>query len=145
MKGVGCPKCKSSHLEKQVRSFLGHNDIRFEEQQTFDWLIDVGHMFLDFFIPDYGVAVECQGTQHFVPYEVWGGEESLREIQRRDELKKRLCKEHGIEIIYFSNLRIHYPYFVLEDLGQLLEAIKENGKVDAGRWKHPELPFDFGE
>ena len=67
------------------------------------------------------------------------------EIQRRDELKKRLCKEHGIEIIYFSNLRIHYPYFVLEDLGQLLEAIKENGKVDAGRWKHPELPFDFGE
>ena len=31
------------------------------------------------------------------------------------------------------------------DLGQILEAIKENGKVDAGRWKHPELPFDFGE
>ena len=145
MKGVGCPKCKSSHLEKQVRSFLGHNGIRFEEQQTFDWLTDVGHMFLDFFIQDYGVAVECQGTQHFVPYEVWGGEESLKEIQRRDELKKRLCKEHGIEIIYFSNLRIHYPYFVLEDLGQLLEAIKEKGKVDAGRWKHPELPFDFGE
>lgn len=100
-------------------------------------------MYLDFFIPDYGVAVECQGTQHFVPYEVWGGEDSLREIQRRDELKKGLCKEHGIEIIYFSNLHIHYPYFVLEDLGQLLEAIKENGKVGADRWKHPELPLEY--
>lgn len=143
MKGVGCPKCKSSHLEKQVRSFLGHNGIRFEEQQTFDWLTDVGHMYLDFFIPDYGVAVECQGTQHFAPYEVWGGEPSLKEIQRRDGLKKRLCEGHGIEIIYFSNLRIRYPYFVLEDLGQLLEAIKGNGKVDPGRWIHPELPFGF--
>lgn len=143
MKGVGCPKCKSSHLEKQVRSFLGRNGIQFEEQLTFDWLTDVGHMFLDFFIPDYGVAIECQGTQHFVPYEVWGGEESLKEIQRRDELKKHLCKKHGIEIIYFSNLRIKYPYFVLEDLGQLLVVIKENGKVDASRWKDPELPFEF--
>lgn len=143
MKGVGCPKCKSSHLEKQVRSFLVHRKIKFNEQQTFDWLTDIGHMFLDFFIPEYGVAVECQGTQHFFPYEVWGGFESLKEIQRRDELKKRLCKEHGIEIIYFSNLRIIYPYFVLEDLGQLLEAILENGKVNPGRWKDPELPLSF--
>ena len=141
MKGSGCPKCKSSHLEKQVRSFLGHNGIQFVEQQTFDWLTDVSHMFLDFFIPDYGVAVECQGTQHFIPYDVWGGDDALREIQRRDELKKRLCKEHGIEIIYFSNLRIKYPYFVLEDLGQLLESIMERGKVDSGHWKDPELPL----
>ncbi len=57
--------------------------------------------------------------------------------------KKRLCKEHGIEIIYFSNLRIKYPYFVLEDLGQLLEAIQENGKVDPSRWKDPDLPLGY--
>lgn len=143
MQGVGCPKCKSSKLEKQVRSFLDHNGIHFEEQKTFDWLTDVGHMFLDFFIPEYGVAVECQGNQHFMPYEVWGGEESLREIQRRDELKKQLCLDHGIVIIYYSNLRINYPYFVIEDLGQVLEAIKERGKVDASRWIDPELPLLF--
>ena len=79
MKGVGCPKCKSSHLEKQVRSFLSQNGVFFVEQQTFDWLIDVGHMFLDFFIPEYNVAIECQGTQHFKPYDVFGGEASLFE------------------------------------------------------------------
>ena len=143
MKGVGCPKCKSSHLEKQVRSFLGHNGIEFEEQQTFDWLIDIGHMYLDFFIPIYGVAVECQGVQHFIPYDVWGGVESLREIQRRDSLKKILCDEHGIKIIYFSNLKIKYPYFVLESLNQLLDAIREGGVVDPTRWKDPELPFVY--
>lgn len=143
LQGVGCPKCKSSKLEKQVRSFLDHNNIQFEEQQTFDWLTDVGHMFLDFFIPEYGVAIECQGNQHFVSCEVWGGEASLRDIQRRDRLKKRLCNDHDIEVIYFSNLRIMYPYFVIEDLGQLLEAILEKGKVDASRWKDPELPLVF--
>ena len=143
MKGVGCPKCKSSHLEKQVRSFLGRNGIQFEEQQTFDWLIDAGHMYLDFFIPEYGVAVECQGNQHFLPQEVWGGIEGLFDMQRRDYLKKKLCNEHGIEIVYFSNLKIKYPYFVLEDLGQLLEAIKERGKIDPSRWKDPELPFEY--
>ena len=143
MKGVGCPKCKSSKLEKQVRSFLNRNDIAFEEQQTFDWLIDLGHMYLDFFIPEYGVAIECQGNQHFIPQEIWGGEDGLIVMQRRDQLKKKLCNEHGIEIIYYSNLHIHYPYYVLEDLGQLLDAIKKNGKVDASRWKYPELPFEY--
>jgi very-short-patch-repair endonuclease/DNA-directed RNA polymerase subunit RPC12/RpoP len=143
MKGVGCPKCKSSHLEKQLRRFLGNNEIRFEEQKTFDWLTDKSNMYLDFFIPDYGVAVECQGIQHFVPYEVWGGEESLKEIQRRDNLKKMLCNEHGIEILYFSNLKMNFPYPVLKDLGQLLAAIKERGKVDPNQWKDPELPFNW--
>lgn len=143
MKGVGCPKCKSSHLEKQVRAFLNQNGILFVEQQTFDWLIDVGHMFLDFFIPEYNVAIECQGTQHFKPYEVFGGEESLLETQRRDNLKRRLCEEHDIRILYFSNLRIKYPYQVFENLDILIEAIKERGISAPGRWKDPELPLSF--
>ena len=143
MKGTGCPKCKSSHLEKEMRSFLGHNGIRFEEQQTFDWLIDDGHMFLDFFIPDYGVAVECQGIQHFEAFDVWGGEDGLKERQRHDALKRELCKEHGIEIIYFSDLRISFPYLVLKDYNQLMEAIRAKGIVDSTLWRDPELPLQF--
>lgn len=143
MKGVGCPKCNSSHLEKQMRSFLGHNDILFEEQKTFDWLADDGHMYLDFFIPEYGVAIECQGSQHILAYDVWGGEQGLKERQRHDELKKQLCNERGIEVIYFTNLKLQFPYVVLHDYGQLLEAIKAKGKVDPNQWKDPELPFNY--
>lgn len=143
MKGVGCPKCSSSHLEKQMRSFLGHNGLLFEEQQSFDWLVDDGHMYLDFFIPDYGVAVECQGIQHFEAFEVWGGEDGLKERQYHDALKKKLCIEHGIEIIYFSDLKIRFPYPVLRDYGVLLEAIKAKGKVDSSGWTDPELPLQF--
>ena len=143
MKGVGCPKCKSSKLEKSVRSFLEHNSIVFEEQKTFDWLVDVGHMYLDFFIPEFGVGIECQGTQHFMPYEAWGGIESLNGIQRRDNLKRELCKKYGIEIRYFSNLHIKYPYYVIEDLSSLLKAIKLKGKVNSNTWEDPKLPFEY--
>ena len=143
MKGVGCPKCKSSHLEKEMRSFLGHNGIRFEEQQTFDWLVDDSHLFLDFFIPDFGVAVECQGIQHFEAFDVWGGEEGLKERQRHDALKRERCKEHGIEIIYFSDLKISFPYLVLKDYNQLMEAIRAKGIVDSTLWRDPELPLQF--
>lgn len=143
MKGVGCPQCKSSHLEKGMRSFLGHNGVRFEEQKTFEWLVDDNHMYLDFFIPDYGVAVECQGIQHFEAFEFWGGEDGLKERQYHDALKRDLCKEHNIEIIYFSDLRRCFPYPVLKDYGLLLETIKAKGKVYSASWKDPELPFAF--
>lgn len=143
LRGSGCPKCKSSHLENQVRSFLKHHGYVFEEQKTFEWLVDIGHMLLDFFIPEYGVAIECQGAQHFFSYEVWGGEQGLQELRRRDKLKKQLCNQHGIESIYFSNLKIKYPYIVLENLGQLLEAIIKRGKVDPSMWKDPELPMSW--
>ena len=142
LQGTGCPKCKSSRLEKMVRSFLGQNGINYIEQHTFDWLIDIGHMYLDFFLPDYGVAIECQGNQHFIYQRAWGGFSGLLDRQRHDRIKKELCNEHGIEVYYFSNLGIDYPYFVFEDLGQLLEAIK-NKDLDLSRWKDPELPFNL--
>ena len=145
MKGVGCPKCKSSKLEKEVRSILENQRIIFEEQKTFDWLIDVGHMYLDFFLPEYGVGIECQGIQHFVPYEVWGGEDSLKRIQNRDVLKKALCEKHEIEVLYFSNLRIKYPYPVIENIQILLEAIKQRGKIDFRKWEDPELPLEYAD
>lgn len=141
--GCGCPRCNASHLEKQVRTLLGLHNFSFVEQQTFDWLIDISHMYLDFFLPDYGVAIECQGNQHFIPQDIWGGEDNLRLIQRRDHLKKQLCNEHGIEVIYYSNLHISYPYYVIEDQGQLIETIKANGKVDPSKWLDPVLPLEY--
>ena len=60
--GQGCPICKESHLEREIRYFLEGNDIKFEYQKRFDWL---GKQSLDFYLPDYRIAIECQGSQHF--------------------------------------------------------------------------------
>ena len=51
--GQGCPKCatKKIVLENEIRKCLNDNDIIFEEQQHFDWLIYKSKLSLDFFIP----------------------------------------------------------------------------------------------
>ena len=100
-------------------------------------------MFLDFFLPEYGVAIECQGGQHFSPTELFGGENFYKLTIKRDEQKKQLCEAHGITIFYYSNAHIKYPYPVFESLRLLLKAIEQHGKIDFHLWnEQPELPFD---
>ena len=116
----GCPKCNQSHLELEVKRLLIDNDIEFEEQKRFDWL---GTKSLDFYIPSKNIAIECQGRQHFECSDFFGGEEENNKIRERDMEKKRLCEEHNVDLIYFSNLGITYPYEVLESEDILLKRV----------------------
>lgn len=107
--GDGCPKCKSSHMERNTRQLLTEYKINFEEQKQFDWLIfkKRGRMKLDFYLPDYNIAIECQGEQHFYPIEYYHGKEKFEVIKERDEYKKKLCEENNVKIEYinyFDNL-----------------------------------------
>ena len=140
--GAGCPVCPQSALEETIRDFLERHNIRFESEKTFDWLKYRKSLFLDFFLPDYSVAIECQGSQHFIPSDYYGGDESFEKVQKRDVKKKELCEKHGIKMIYFSNLGITYPYPVIEDTAILLKAIYD-ADTDTSKWKDPELPFTY--
>ena len=141
--GQGCPTCNQSHLENVVELFLKRNRINYEKQKIFPWLVYRTYLKLDFFLPDYGIAIECQGEQHFVASTFMGGEAALVELQKRDHLKEQLCVRHGINVFYYSDLDIDYPYPVFEDLSQLLKAIKSNGKFDLSLLSDPELPFEY--
>lgn len=142
--GAGCPTCPQSNMEGEVRQFLIKNNIQFEQEKTFEWLRFNKKMFLDFFLPEYGVAIECQGGQHFFPTELFGGDEYYKTTIERDELKKILCKQHGINILYFSNAHIDYPYPVFESLQLLLQAIKQHGNIEQTKWEQQlKLPLEF--
>lgn len=142
--GAGCPTCPESKMEGEVRHILLNNNIVFEQEKGFDWLVFHRHMYLDFFLPEYGVAIECQGGQHFFPSQLFGGEEFYKQTKERDVAKKRLCEEHGIRILYYSNARVDYPYPVFESLKLLLKAIKDEGiVVDSSRWRDLQLTLDF--
>lgn len=143
LNGSGCPMCAQSHLETSVMRFLKKQKIKFEAQKAFDWLYYQGKMYLDFFLPNQGIAIECQGGQHFHPIDFFGGNEAFLATQKRDTLKRHLCRDHGIKVLYYSDLAIHYPYPVFEDLNALLQAIKDSDKADPTLWKDPELPFVF--
>ena len=100
-------------------------------------------MFLDFFLPEYGVAIECQGGQHFSPTELFGGEDFYKLTIERDKAKKELCERHGINVLYYSNAHIDYPYPVFESVRLLLKAIKQRGIVGSQQWEEsPYLPFE---
>ena len=58
----GCSSCNESHLEREIKLFLQEKNIKFEQQKRFEWL---GKQSLDFYLPEYNIAIECQGIQHF--------------------------------------------------------------------------------
>ena len=123
----GCPKCQNSKLENQINLLLENEKIEFESQKTFDWLIGNGngHLMLDFYLPKYNIAIECQGEQHFKSVEFWGGDAAFKIRQKNDKLKYDLCKERGINILYFADNK--YMDNIITDEKILLNEIK-NGE-----------------
>ena len=123
--GHGCPKCghNRSHLEEEIAAFLNENTIVYEEQKKFPWLKYDYPLSLDFYLPDYYIAIECQGEQHFKPVNYFGGASQLKYIKDRDKKKKELCEKYGIRILYFSNET--YDENIITDKNNLLNEIKK--------------------
>jgi very-short-patch-repair endonuclease len=125
--GRGCPKCRESKLEKEVKDFLIKESIDFEEQKTFDWLTNskTGRkLHCDFYLPKMNIAIECQGSQHFSKGRTFAQDKTKyeRTIQCDDE-KNRLCRENGVKILYFANNEFYikgYRYPVITELEKLL-------------------------
>ena len=100
LKGHGCPHCQNSIMENNISKLLIENNILFEERKSFKWL---GKQHLDFYLPEYNIAIECQGEQHFIFKKHFGGELGLERRKKLDEKKYNLCCENGIKIIYYTD------------------------------------------
>lgn len=107
----GCPICHSSHMETEIREFLIYKKVKFEEQKRFEWL---GRQTLDFYLPDYNVAIECQGLQHFEDSNHFGIK-NYGKINEMDRIKLLKCKENGIKVLYYANYKYNFPYYVYTD------------------------------
>ena len=121
--GHGCPKCNMSRLEEEVSLLLKENNIIFEEQKTFDWLKYKSKLRLDFYLPDYNIAIECQGKQHFEAIDIFGGKRNFQVTIERDNKKRELCQKNNIILLYYSNEKIDFPYYVYTDKMELLQEI----------------------
>lgn len=117
----GCPICRSSHLENEIRVFLIKNNIKFIEQYRVKWL---NRQSLDFYLTDYKIGIECQGGQHFLDGKTFGGNNIYSKVLSLDKCKLKKCQENGVKLLYYSNLGIKYPYKVFEDKELLLNEIK---------------------
>ena len=68
----------------------------------------LGRQSFDFYLPEFNLAIECQGIQHFqkVNYRVKNlTEKDIEECfvlnQKRDKSKKEICKKNSIRLVYY--------------------------------------------
>jgi hypothetical protein len=45
------------------------------------------------------LGIEYQGQQHYIPIELWGGEEGLKDLRARDAKKRELCNARGVKLL----------------------------------------------
>jgi len=110
LRGKGCPNCYTSLMELSLYHYLLNNlDTDVIHQQQFSWLKTTRTMPLDLYIPEYNIAIECQGEQHFSPQKGFGGSAAYKHQCEKDKLKFNLCKDHGITLIYYSRTTYKVP------------------------------------
>ena len=102
LRGASCPKCEQSMFENYIEHILYDNNINFVYEKRFEWLkgIKNGLSSLDFYLPNYNIAIECQGEQHFKKSLYIRSKYSFEDRVANDILKYNLCKEHGMPLIY---------------------------------------------
>ena len=134
LKNEGCPSCRESKMEKYIANKLSEENIKFVRSKRFKWLKMKGSMHLDFYLPDYNVAIECQGIQHFEECSWYKNDEDkteyLKKIIERDETKQRLCLEHNIKIVYYttydfkkSDINIYNEYNTFSTFNKIKKTI----------------------
>ena len=104
LQGQGCSICKESRLERSIRNILEENKIEYEYQKRFIWL---GKQSLDFYLPKYNIAIECQGKQHYEPVDFAGNgkdwaEKLFEKNKKRDKTKFKKIKMHNIKMMYVN-------------------------------------------
>ena len=113
--GRGCPQCKESKGERQVRQWLDMHCIAYETQYKFVDCRDNKPLPFDFYLFDHNCCVEYDGKQHFEPVDYFGGQQGFDYTQKHDAIKNQYCIENNIKL-----LRIPYYANVEEELNNFL-------------------------
>lgn len=126
--GNGCHSCNESKLENEIKLLLDKNNIKYEREKRFDWLRDKNPMPLDFYLPEYNIAIECQGEQHFKKREFFENYPFEKRVEM-DLLKNKLCSENGVKLLYYAS-KYRVPkdwnkYDVICSKNKLIEEIKK--------------------
>lgn len=94
-----CPYCKNSHGEVLVAQVLKNEYHLIEGENYIHGYVLPSKLRLDFYLPNYQIAIEYDGLQHYKPISLYGGEKQFRIQQERDKRKEKWCEDHDINLI----------------------------------------------
>lgn len=92
-----------------------------EQQASPIWL---NNQHLDIYFPEWNIAVEYQGLQHYKPIDFFGGQEAFDKNIERDERKRTLCQENKCNLIY-----VRKGYDIKEVINEVRKIIKLSNKI----------------
>lgn len=92
-----CPKCQRRYSWgiRIISSFLDQKGISYEREKT----LNGTRLHFDVFLPDFNLAIEYQGKQHYEAISFFGGEENFQKQQERDNKKRQFCKDNNIFLL----------------------------------------------
>lgn len=97
-----------SSIEKAMREALTRRFITFEQEKPF-----LKRYFIDFYLPEYNIAVECDG-------DYW---HSLPNVVEKDKRRDTEFKKHGVEVLRFKESEINKDVEACVDI--ILASINE--------------------
>ena len=104
LRGHGCPICRESKGEREIRNYLINNNLKFISQYKFLNCKNKKHLPFDFYLPDYNTCVEFNGEQHYKPVKYFGGINKFKEVQINDSIKLNYCKINNINLIIINDI-----------------------------------------
>lgn len=93
----GCPVCKESKGEKEIRLYLSKHKINYIQQHKFLECKNKYTLPFDFYLPDKNLCIEYNGIQHYEPVNFFGGVNKLKEQIKNDNIKINYCEKNGIK------------------------------------------------
>ena len=102
LQGQGCPICKESKGEKNIRRYLLLNNIEFISEYKFNECYNEKLLPFDFYLPKTNTCIEYDGIQHYKPINRFGGELGFKRGKINDEIKNDFCSKNKIKLIRIS-------------------------------------------
>jgi hypothetical protein len=97
--GIGCPNCKISKGENEVKLYLDEMNMKYITQHSFDNCKLKKKLRFDFYLPELNTCIEFDGRQHFESIKYYGGDKGLEIRTKRDEIKSEFCKISKINLV----------------------------------------------
>jgi hypothetical protein len=114
----GCPRCKSSKGEMQVRQVLVENHIAFLEQHRFNDCRGKLPLPFDFYLPELNTCIEYDGEGHYRPIQRNSvvDLEVFAKSKSYDDIKTNYCAKNGIRLI-------RIPFWQLKEIESVVKHL----------------------
>jgi very-short-patch-repair endonuclease len=118
LRGIGCPKCKSSKGELIIEQYLKEHKIKYISQYRFENCKNIKLLRFDFYLSNYNTCIEYDGIQHYKP---WNGKKDnkkyikkFKNTQLHDKIKNEYCLKNNIRLI-------RIPYWDFKNIETILK------------------------